>query len=517
MLIGLITYCLAVASSAIIVTATTPIESDFPAPGFIVGKTRDIVALKVYQKIESPVACEELTFIGSDVIKKPFIIVEGKTMNGRTYWHNGEYYVSSVVANDDNKAAPHGTWIVGHHPGEDSGIAHLKPSSPSYVPVGFESDKSKWNVLNNRSWQTDDGISVKCTRGQVGTHFYSVQHAGSSYSTLLVETRLVDTTIGSSADPPLPAKAPSMITLNLGSSLGSSGTSYSYWHLHTKSWISFRRSEAVCFARGMPVWVKTIARGKSIQPAMLITDEGITNGWALYFRLSDKGSEVERRVEVGTEGLLNGVGIEELSTEEMEVMVKKFDTAIAMSKQGSYLWAWLKVGMNDVEPYILRCEGTSDQLWGEDDSKVGGLSTISVFSYHDSNRRHIMQRSVLDRHTERLVVTRKEIGRLNNRAVGAEGQLFDQPTEELSSSYTYTLNGKHSVKLLGLVSIGPDAISWIQDYLNSHDGILASDVPSCFFYHGGQAIPEPFVYAAEILCVLMGAKPLSMVMLCTFI
>ena len=89
---------------------------DFPVPGFIVGSTADVVSLKVFSKTESPIHCDELSFNNWDLATRPFVLMEDTVANGRSVWHNGEYFLSFVSVPTDN-SAPHGTWIVGKHPG----------------------------------------------------------------------------------------------------------------------------------------------------------------------------------------------------------------------------------------------------------------------------------------------------------------------------------------------------------------------------------------------------------------
>lgn len=89
---------------------------DFPAPGFIVGASDGVVALKVFSKTNSPIHCDELTFNNWDGDTRPFVLMEDTEANGRSVWHNGEYFLSFVTVAGDS-SAPHGTWIVGKHPG----------------------------------------------------------------------------------------------------------------------------------------------------------------------------------------------------------------------------------------------------------------------------------------------------------------------------------------------------------------------------------------------------------------
>lgn len=468
------------------------IPDGFPTPGFIVGHTAGVATLKVLQKIESPVSCEELTFYGWLEMTKPFTrVTKVEAVNDKDYWSNGHYFVSFVTTDD---AAPHGTWLVGENPGEDSGLAHIKPNIMSFVPVNLETRDVSWKLLYNGSWEDSESVRLHCTRGAVGSHFYSAQHPRSRQATVLMQTGLIDASPG--AFPPQPATSPA---LSFSPSSISSST-YLYWHIHNKKWMSFSSDEVVAFSAGMPVRIRTVARGTLPEPALMVNNEATVEGWTLYFRLTNSGGEVERIIELGSDGVKHGAGIELLSHDELLAIEEKYNTAFTGSKRGDYLWVWLKDG-DEISPYILRCEAVSSQLHGTNSSRG-----VAVFSYHDSHRRHIMERSILKRHTERFVATWTLRSDDSNLAVGVDGR----PLSGGFRNPLYVLNGA-PVSLVGLVNIGPDAISWLQDYLNSHDRVLASDIPSCFFYHGGLSMPEPLVYAAEILCVLMGAKPLSMV------
>ena len=87
----------------------------FPSPGFIVGHGSEL-ALKVIAKVESIIACTELTFNDLKWIEKPFRLVENRTVNEKSIWHNGEFYLSYLYLQSDSNA-PHGTWLVGRRPG----------------------------------------------------------------------------------------------------------------------------------------------------------------------------------------------------------------------------------------------------------------------------------------------------------------------------------------------------------------------------------------------------------------
>ena len=67
----------------------------------------------------------------------------------------------------------------------------------------------------------------------------------------------------------------------------------------------------------------------------------------------------------------------------------------------------------------------------------------------------------------------------------------------------------------GAFFLGKDLLGFIRRYLVYKDGTLA-DLPSCYLYHAGVSLPVSLVYAAEIVCVLMGAKAIAMVCICYY-
>jgi hypothetical protein len=85
-----------------------------------------------------------------------------------------------------------------------------------------------------------------------------------------------------------------------------------------------------------------------------------------------------------------------------------------------------------------------------------------------------------------------------------------------TSPYQITLTSKSqndiniTFQLSAAFFIGHDVISWISRYIDDHEGVFG-DLSSCFLYHAALAMPKPLVYAAEIICFLMGAKPVVMI------
>lgn len=90
-------------------------DAQLPTPGFLVGKSANVVSLKVLEKVNAPIACEVLQFEGGE-FDRPFRLVQNKLANDRAYWTDGSRYISYIKLDSDS-SAPHGTWILGYSPG----------------------------------------------------------------------------------------------------------------------------------------------------------------------------------------------------------------------------------------------------------------------------------------------------------------------------------------------------------------------------------------------------------------
>jgi hypothetical protein len=253
----------------------------------------------------------------------------------------------------------------------------------------------------------------------------------------------------------------------------------------------------------MPVQLSNIARGEFPTASKLVADEDGSRGWRLFFRNDDAGSSTETIVELGPDGVLDGVGIRSIRGPKGDAQRRVEEDKVLHAQRGEFIWVWVRrrptvnsviggegssgkharlADSGAVDNYLLRCEG------GHSSSE----STVSVFQYFHNHRRQIMERSMLSMHTSRFVALQSGLG------TNSSGQSV------------FIIDGVE-VEVIGAVTIGRDAINWIDAFLTSHEGFLSHDVSSCFMYHAAVTIPESLVYAAEIVCVLVGAKPMTLV------
>jgi hypothetical protein len=125
---------------------------------------------------------------------------------------------------------------------------------------------------------------------------------------------------------------------------------------------------------------------------------------------------------------------------------------------------------------------------------VGSGKYRKVFQYYLPDRRAAMSRSLLNQSTDLLIVT-----------------LTDSGESELT--WRGSLSGLNTVATAAFF-MGHDLVGWISDYVTGHEGTFGG-LSSCFLYHAALAMPASLVYATELVCLLMGAKPVVMVQFST--
>jgi hypothetical protein len=196
---------------------------------------------------------------------------------------------------------------------------------------------------------------------------------------------------------------------------------------------------------------------------------------------------------------------------------------VATAQKGDYIWLWYT--LNAIDPSIKANDTSSAARRGalnlvldasgsvsfepviKDTIRVFGANRTApveevtemllecvartkekiIFKFHFSDRRDVMKETMLSREASFFVATVD-----GDRLVS----LIDH--RGLDASVRFALN------------FGSDLVSYIRHYLAYKD-VQLPDLSSCFLYHAAVTLPKPLVYAAEIVCVLIGAKPLTMV------
>lgn len=86
-------------------------------------------------------------------------------------------------------------------------------------------------------------------------------------------------------------------------------------------------------------------------------------------------------------------------------------------------------------------------------------------------------------------------------------------------SFAAGVEGRHharrrtAVRWTTLVPLSARPATFLVEHLRWKEHRVGARLSSCFLYHAAVTLPAPLVYAAELLCVLLGSKPVAMVQL----
>lgn len=502
------------------------------------------IVLKIKRRLNLPSACKSVSFVNvplnttSPLMKgNTFDLILEDLYNGRYGWTNGVDYLSYFPSSDDS--SPYGTWLLGNKPGIDSGYAYLKPSHDTLVPIDVR--QSDWHWLEGKDWEKRPAVKVICNdyphdqdlkeKEYISSHFYQVEyfvgstiHSGyytpahpeiSSQSTLLSSLK----------------KSEQKMLLSLNAPSLWSDTKLD--KINTGTGGKFR---VLCNVGGATMIVD--GSGKSVI-GHLIQDEvrGSGSGWSLIFRkvqgaLSDEiksesNSQIEIIVEISSKGSMNGFSLRPLSIEEESDYMMPMKRSLETSKKGDYLWIWYSVLPVEMTQYIssnsadINFDGST--LLGLESRVTSSSKLIEksveeeteillecvarsdskiIFKYYFADRRDAMRQSVLSKETHYFTYTKKLNSQSDNEGKeNSNGIMFDQMNSEIKTN--------------AIFFIGADVIGFIRNYLDYKENW--NGLSSCFLYHAAVTLPRPLVYAAEILCVLSGAKAVTMVRTCVFV
>lgn len=148
---------------------------------------------------------------------------------------------------------------------------------------------------------------------------------------------------------------------------------------------------------------------------------------------------------------------------------------------GDFLWLWktsstLIEGEVKTEELLVKC--------------VFSLApSFYLFDVYPTNRQEQMKKTMLQKATDMLVLS-----------IPPEG------TEELKGTI-----GEEEIRIHTIIHIPKEKmVQFILNYLLFKEKVL-NNLSTCFFYHAAVSIPHALIYAAEILCVAIGSKPVALV------
>lgn len=458
--------------------------------GFLSNKSQNIT-LHLLSFHHLPLSVPTLRFenlpIDSRFKSSIFTLVPNQSSFHRPVWTNGREYLYFIMNPNDSRAN-FGTWLVGKDVGVDSGLAYLKPKQLSVIPLGQDMKETYWHFLGKTTWTPNESITLSTSSTQIEyLDYYEVEY--------IKEFTLCSSVLLPNSPPQLPPDLLKNLMDPEIVSIPPSNLPYpALWSSSHRSWKTFSLSYAIPLASPV-ILSKTKSSSSSNQHRFqttsgsfseqetighLITGEYLETGWRLSFRTTDSGKELELMIALDNNGLQNGFRV--TSTTPPGSYQDQLDAKLEQMEVGDYAWIWFQMSEDphrETTNLVLRCiHRENDQI---------------VFEYFQSDRRDAMARSILSHSISYLVAKR-----------------IVSNTDSSLISYRLSIDGQ-PLRLLTLFQIGSNPVQWIADYLLVHENVLAPGLSSCFMYHAGTTIPQQFIYAAEIICFLLGAKPITMV------
>jgi len=467
---------------------------EYPNNGFIIGDYgEERLALRVTARVEAPAFCTELTVKAPNVpLMRRFegaYTPEDKMNMGRPTWRKRNTYI--FFLNNQGE----GTWIIGEKPGVDSGISYVRVSYPTLVPP-----EEGYMLLDNNSWRAESSIHVFCSGQVYGESVMAVEFATGFRAvfspSLMAGSEDFDWDFGCESQVEklklggLKKKLPHFCEA-------------SFFNVNTQNWEEFKIDESIsALSIGGAVYVDK--EHNDNKEYVYVSTEHIEDvGWRLtiihpptleplYPMLGKNGNFYlpteynedfyDGRVAEYDEAVLEIISLDKSPTLPRVSSVE----ALKALSPGQWVWIFLDVNTGDDVHLAPQPKGLVLELKIRKDNKL-------IFSWHSSDRAGVLHRRAIDRVTGNVIM--------------------DLP-EESSGALEVSIGGRNRStvakhKVLSALPLNTTAIDFIREYLREHEGMYG--LSSCFMYHSGVSLPEPFVYAAEILCVLSGAKPIAMV------
>jgi hypothetical protein len=411
-------------------------------------------------------------FVGGPVFK----LMKG-LYNGKFAWQNGDEFLSFIPNNE------HGTWIVGSEAGVDSGYVFIKPNTETLVPISAEMGSVKWHWLMHSAWQAyadarlvcrDEQTPVLETQSYYEIEYFDIENNSPQRSYFI------------------PGQPPHLLPEG-GQELAVSGM---YLDKRQMKWIPLKNLNVLA-AMGQPNLIRE-SNKSPVSIGHLINEEHGAVGWRLTFRyaLGFDTAKTELSFLHDRLGPKNGYSIARLSSSQLEAYSTNMHNTLTTIAVGDFVWLWFSIDSQDADKDAVTDISPGRQAERHDELLLECISIAgdrAVFSYYGSDRVKTMRRSILSRDTDFVLMERSS----------ADG------TDKSVVRMMFSL-GDVELKVHGVYNIGADVVSFIKTYLNEKEGALGG-LPACFMYHAAVSLPRALVYAAEIVCVLMGSKPMAMI------
>lgn len=199
-------------------------------------------------------------------------------------------------------------------------------------------------------------------------------------------------------------------------------------------------------------------------------------------------SEVEVEVAVASDG-----GVKEESQKNDWVTWQEFyrDSLLPDLQIGDFLWLWYSTNTSSstsskVEELLVKL--LYDQAGNH-----------YLFEVYPTNRLDQMRQTMLQKNKDFLFIQRRN---LTFPATNGEN--------DVSSLLRARLAGR-DVTIHAMIAVPkPHILRFLLNYILVKEKELNS-LSACFFYHAAVTIPQALIYAAEILCTVVGSKPVVLI------
>jgi len=515
--------------------------------------------LKVLRRVNKPTSCSRLELqnvprqADASKLHSSVFTQNEAAFHGRPSWSNGRDVLSFVPGNPENDGEEDGTWIVGDTGGVDSGFAYIKPKHATVTPLEAHTGRAgvtvspinknptaydaSWYWLHGKDWVEERAVTLTCLDSE-----YAPQSSSSTSSFYEVQFF---------ASPNTDALTTGILQLSMFDA--EKGT-LTYVDVNGRARVLSLVDVKTLCELGRPVSVSVRGgkggneKGEEVMIASLVTDEVSRPG---TFRLTlraysgaaaerdqkDGQEEPEVLIEVGPDGVLGGASLSAVDAEAEQSLQLADAQQLAAVRAGDYVWLWwhptasgrapaplsavsVTASGDQVAQSAAPCPVVAEQEASELLLKCTFRSadgSHATFQRFDTDRVVQMQQSTLSRDTDLWVMSFEREGSLGGS--GGKVTKVRHSTSAVQASAAKAqqvcVAGMHVSRSIVLGDLR-QTVAFVRRYLGykerQHEQLSgAQALSSCFFYHAAVSLPQALIYAAEILCVLIGAKPAVMV------
>lgn len=175
------------------------------------------------------------------------------------------------------------------------------------------------------------------------------------------------------------------------------------------------------------------------------------------------------------------------------------------TQPGDYIWVW----QSSLEASERDETQTEDELLVKCTQRHVDATTQTLvlsFAAYPSHRQELMTQSVASRVVSHYTLSL------------AYDDIHRNEESDFSVRYSGLTNAHHlpvrrTRRWSSPVFLSHNPATFLIHHLRYKEQQVGHLLSSCFLYHAAVSLPAPLVYAAEILCVLLGSKPVTMVQL----